>query len=334
MSVFVLSVHASYGCRERGACCTAGWPIPVELPILRNAEAAIGRGVLRTEGAPFTRPIDAPPDTPALLGVHDNECVFHRRRGSARCDLQRALGHAALPLACRQFPRVSLQDPRGTAVSLSHYCPTAAELLDVPNSVDIVEDASAFPSDGEYVGLDVRAALPPLLRPDLLMDWASWWLFEREAIALIDVSTTAGEALARLGHLVRLVEDWRPADGPLETRIARAAATARTDTPPRRADFDDAMSVVQQAIEPELRPPAPTRGPANISAGARRRFLAAHAFANWTIHLGRGGLRTWLRSLDAADTLLASGLDLREADLWLRHLIEPAALAERLDQQP
>lgn len=37
MSVYALSFHANYACRHSGACCTAGWSIPVEprlLPLL------------------------------------------------------------------------------------------------------------------------------------------------------------------------------------------------------------------------------------------------------------------------------------------------------------
>ena len=43
-------------------------------------------------------------------------------------------------------------------------------------------NAPAFLPDREYVGLDARASLPPLLRPDMLMDWESWWEIERLAV--------------------------------------------------------------------------------------------------------------------------------------------------------
>ena len=59
-----------------------------------------------------------------------------------------------------------------------------------------------------------------------------------------------------------------------------------------------------------------------------RHFLAARAFANWTAHLGRG-LRAWLRSIEAAYALVQSGHGIRQADLLLRHLADPRALADR-----
>jgi hypothetical protein len=59
---------------------------------------------------------------------------------------------------------------------------------------------------------------------------------------------------------------------------------------------------------------------------AHQRFLMAHAFANWTAHLGEG-LRSWLWSIQAAHGLAASGLSAGDADLLLRHLADPHALA-------
>jgi hypothetical protein len=54
-------------------------------------------------------------------------------------------------------------------------------------------------------------------------------------------------------------------------------------------------------------------------------FLAAHAFANWTAHLGQG-LRSWLRSVEAA-YVLVNELGVRQTDLLLRHLADPNELA-------
>jgi hypothetical protein len=68
-------------------------------------------------------------------------------------------------------------------------------------------------------------------------------------------------------------------------------------------------------------------GPARTTPGATARFLAAHAFANWPVQLGQG-LRTWLRSIEAAHVLVQAGQDVREADLWLRHLADVNHLAQ------
>jgi hypothetical protein len=53
----------------------------------------------------------------------------------------------------------------------------------------------------------------------------------------------------------------------------------------------------------------------------RRRFLAAHAFANWAIHLG-SGLESWLVSIETANAFLQAGAGVRHADLVLRHLTD------------
>lgn len=332
---FALALHASYGCRDSGACCTAGWPIPIEPANLARAEQAAHSGRLRSPAGAtplFERPPHAPDEAPALVAVHQGACVFYRRDGAARCALHRALGHAALPLACRQFPRVSVQDPRGTSITLSHYCPTAASLLEADGGLRIEEDPPAFPAGGEYVGLDVRQALPPLLRPDMLMDWNAWWQWERESIALIDAASSSHEALARLHDAVEHVRTWRPSDGALGDRVTTAFARARLVAPrsDAPADADALVAAVVDAIPAELRD---TRSMAlravAVEADTRRRFLAAHAFANWTAHLGQG-LRTWLRSLEAADVLLRRGLAVRDVDLWIRHLADPNVLAARL----
>lgn len=331
-TTFVLSFHAAYGCRDRGACCTAGWPIPIESDALANAERAIDEGRLRMAAPAFVRPANAPRETPALVATAADACVFYRQAGAARCELHRALGHAALPLACRQFPRVSLRDPRGVSITLSHYCPTAAELLDDETPVTMIENAPAFPPDAEYVGLDARQSLPPALRPDMLMDWESWWLWERESVALLADVDDPSEVLTRLAAAVEHTRTWRPDDGPLMTRVKAAFETARHgDISPRQRMVPDAELVagVFSAV-PQDHHAAAVRAAERTSAQttrrAHRRFLMAHAFASWTAHLGEG-LRTWLRSIEAAHALIVSGRSVRDADLLLRHLAEPHVLA-------
>lgn len=319
-------MHAGYRCAHAGACCTASWPIPIEADRLAAARAAMASGRLKAAGGtpPFESPDGAPEGTPAIVAVAGGACVFYDAGAARHCRIQTALGHDALPLACRQFPRVSVHDPRGTSVTLSHYCPTAAGLLAQPDAVSIVVDAPAF-RGGEYVGLDARANLPPLLRPDMLMDWESWWAWERQAVALIDRMTEPpDQVLARLGAAVESLRSWRPDDGPLGAAVERAFNGAARQAP-ARPSHDRLLSEVFEAVPAEWRPRTLARDTSMPDALARR-FLAAHAFASWTAHLGRG-LRSWLRSLEAAAALLASGMGVRQADLLLRHLAEPGTLA-------
>jgi hypothetical protein len=86
---------------------------------------------------------------------------------------------------------------------------------------------------------------------------------------------------------------------------------------------------VLDAVPAEMRAEAAAaaaRTSTGTGTSAHLRFLAAHAFANWTAHQGRG-LRSWLRSIEAAHALVVSGLGVGDADLLLRHLCDQDALA-------
>ena len=322
--VRVLSFHAEYRCQNSGACCTANWPIPVEADRLARLQAELATGVLRPAvpggPPPLEIPPDAPPETPALLAVHDGRCIFHDPAG--RCEIHKTLGHAALPLACRQFPRVCVTDPRGVSVTLSHYCPTAAGLLArESNQGDkpILTNAERFSPQAEYVGLDAAHALPPLLRPGILMDWESWWEIERLSVeALLSRGRDAGEALALVRGAVTALSGWSPGPARLIDRVRQAfEAPAPSSGPDAGALLADAEQSVPEALRDQF--PWPTTH--SVDDLITRRFLAAHAFANWAIHLGTG-LESWLLSVETAYAFLQAGAGVRHADLVLRHLTD------------
>lgn len=324
----VLSMHAAYGCAESGACCTSAWPIPIEADRLEHATRALAAGTIDVAPARpvFLWPTGAPAATPAIVATENDACVFYRPTGAARCGLHRSLGHDALPLACRQFPRLSVIDPRGVSITLSHYCPTAAALLDATGALTVIENPRAFPADGEYVGLDVREALPPALRPDMLMDWESWWLWESEAIALIAAQLDAQQAMARLFVAVERVRSWSPGSDMLQARVTSAVEAARTTAPPTVTlrSFDAIAAGVLEAVPSDFNGQARAALARRTSTTAPRAhiaFLAAHAFANWSAHLG-DDLRDWWRSIEAAHVLIDAGLSVRDVDLLLRHLTE------------
>lgn len=272
MTVRVLSFHAAYGCRNSGVCCTSRWPVP--------------------------------DDRGGLLPLDDHGCVFHDA-GLCRCRWHLEHGHASLPIACRQFPRVSTADPRGTAVTLSCYCTTARAMLEESPGlpIAIVTDAPGFPSGGEYgeyEGLDARTSLPPALTPSLLMDWESWWAFEARAVALCNRPESLERIVRRVAAAAEHVRRWTPDEGPLVARIERAFDAARSSD----ATVRDGS-------------PAPE---------ALRRFLACHVFANWTAHLG-SGLHAYVRSLETVVWLLEEGWTVAAVDEWLRHYANPTRLA-------
>lgn len=244
------------------------------------------------------------------------------------------MGHQSIPLACRQFPRQSVTDPRGTSVTLSHYCPTAHAQLDrATGPVTIVDGGAAFPRYGEYVGLEASRDIPPLLHSRCLMTWEQWWLIEARAVAL--VSEHAESALPRLARAVEHLHAWRPGSTAFADVIHRAfdLASLGDETPwePTPAEVNahiaDAMSAIPpewtddaaRALTPGITPPPwPVFG----------RFLAAHTFANWTAYNGPG-LRTWFRSIEAAGCLVWRTGDAGSVDLILRHLADSSALITR-----
>jgi Fe-S-cluster containining protein len=333
--VFSLSFHSRYRCRHAGACCTSNWPIPIEADRLSAVRAAMTNGVLVGPKADADSAFGDLTDAAALVGVSHGACVFYERERGGTCAIHRTLGHDALPLACRQFPRVSVRDPRGVSVTLSHYCPTAASLLAASDAMAIVTDSSAFPATSEYVGLDATTSPPPLLRPGVLMDWETWWDVERRAVALFARDDRAPEAsLDMLSEAIERARGWRPSDGPLVAHIARAfddVAEGRGLEPPRSQRWLDARrALALDAVPRDLTraiPPFRLSSAVGPSAPALARFLAAHVFASWTPHLG-GGLRAWVRSVEVA-CALATTSGVRDADLVLRHLIDPREFAAR-----
>lgn len=331
----VLSFHATYRCRHSGACCTSNWPIPIEADRLSALRTAlINRTIYpAASGSDPVVPIasDDPADPPALLGRVQHRCVFFDTSDTAvngRCRIHAALGHKGLPLACRQFPRVSVLDPRGTSITLSHYCHTAAGLLNAPHSASPAEpvvNTDAFPASAEYSGLDARGSLPPLLRPGMLMDWEAWWECERLAVDVLTQADSAADGLARLRAVVEDLESWSPDEGPLLSRVYSAFRSLRRS--PARVPAAVLVAAVHRAIPAGL-DARPGLGEPPPGEAALCRFLAAHAFASWSIHLR--GLRTWLLNIEAAYALTESGLGPRGADLLLRHLTDTASLCDEL----
>lgn len=191
----------------------------------------------------------------------------------------------------------------------------------------MVTNAAAFPPTAEYIGLDAREALPPLVRPGMLMDWEAWWECERLAVDLLATADSPSDGLAHLRAVVDDLESWSPDKGPLIDRVRAAFRTGHRT--PSRVPAASLMAAVNNAIPAEFEPPSAIVEPPPSDRAACR-FLAAHAFANWAIHQG-AGLRVWSLSIEAAGALVESGLGVRAADLRLRHLADTAALCADLE---
>jgi Fe-S-cluster containining protein len=364
--VHALSFHADYQCRHSGACCASDWDVPVELSVYRTLDELIRRGRLRVEepaadGAPplITGP-DLPEDAAAMLArTGHGACVFFDRR-SRLCAVHRDHGIGALPATCRHFPRIAVQDRRGTFITLTHYCPTAAATLfrdDVP--VAVVAAPRAFPP-GDYEGLQVDpAAWPPLLAPTVLMDLEGYSAWERHMVTRCGRVDLRPEAvLATLERDARLLRRFTPDGRSLAAPVAALPSTiVEAEPPPTLAGSLADHAEVMQAVPEELKPPADGEGLEEAFAeyvarewdawrGPLDRYLAAKAFANWTAYQGRGVLSI-VRGLAAALSLVrveasrqcrdaARPLDrallleaIRSADFALNHLAVGDELALR-----
>jgi hypothetical protein len=237
---------------------------------------------------------------------------------------------------------VCVLDGRGTHVTLSHFCPTAASSLfrtDVP--LAIVGDPPAFPAGWAYEGLDARDALPPLLRPGMLMDLESYHAWERHVVAtLARASHTPASAIAQLAADAQRLCSWTPPEGPLVERVTALAARGErtpagaapawsaTVLPAATARYDRVRGCVPVDLQP---PPIPPD--AHVTAASLvdpewdahreplKRYLAARAFATWVAWQGQG--------LAAVVESLALSL----AVVYIESIRQCRAAGERLDER-
>ena len=366
MPVYSLSIHADYRCRHSGACCTADWDVPVELPLYRTLDEALSTGRVAATKRPHENgPVlvtedDLPEGAAAMVArTATGDCVFYHRT-SGLCVIHRDVGEVMLPATCRHFPRLAVRDARGTFISLTHFCPTAAASLfrdDVP--LAIVESPPAFP-EGDYEGLVVTSDdWPPLLRPDCLADAHSYMVWERHMVSrCADEALSPESVVATLERDARIVRAVSPATG---SAIAAAIEALPADevhaTLPASLDASlDHYFEVLKAVPDQWRPEADSDDLADryITLVADewrafdaplRRYLATKAFASWTAYQGRGFL-TVVRGLEAALALVRveatrnsrdanRPLDaellrdaFRQADFALNHLAAGDELAE------
>jgi hypothetical protein len=230
--------------------------------------------------------------------------------------VHRDAGEEALPATCRHFPRLAVRDSRGTFVTLSHYCPTAASMLfrdDV--SLDIVEGPSAFPP-ADHDGLSVTADdLPPLLSPSMLMDAAGYGAWERHMVRRCSVDVLPERVLATLAADTGRLKAWRPGADALTRAVTDLPEGVVPADPHERLAFSfRRRQEVVGAIPDDLKPEPDEAGlDAAYAAWVRpvwstfrrplNRYLAAKAFASWTAYQGKG-IATIVRGLEAALALV------------------------------
>ena len=323
LSVYALTIHADYRCHQSGVCCTSDWDVPVELPLYGSLRKAMEAGRVAPAARPhrdeavFQTGADMPEGAAAMVArTTAGDCVFYHR-GSGLCVIHRDVGEHHLPLTCRYFPRLAVRDARGTFITLTHYCPTAAALLFRDDcAIAIVKGPPAFPP-AEYEGLIVRPDdWPPLLHPRMLMDHEGYSAWERHMVARCAAPGVAPETvLATLARDARVLRRHRAADGPIAEAVARlpgdmVEAEAPRDLSESLLRFSEAIG----AVPDDMKPPPDEHQLHEAYATLVRpewlrwrdplnRYLAAKAFASWTAYQGRGVL-TIVRGLDAALALV------------------------------
>jgi Fe-S-cluster containining protein len=320
-----LSIHARYRCHHSGACCSGVFAIPADAHVIRIA-AALGP---HSPQPLFERRPDAG-ETDFLAAVPGGACVFFEADNGRLCTIHRVAGAAALPSACRHFPRVFLHDARGMFVSLSHFCPTAAGLLMGDGPLTIVEADGPVALEDGIEAFEAVDALPPLLRPGLLMDLEAYDVWERMSIATFARSDlTHQQALAVISAATEAVRLWKAGDRSLVARVEESFAAVD----PASFAHDDRRHAFDRPV---------------------KRYLAAKLFGHRFAYEARGlrSMVEWLRVCLArfrheAARLASGGSEvvdrnlfieaIRAADLALVHRVDTLALArslEPLEQQP
>ena len=300
-----LSIHADYRCGHSGRCCSTDWDVPVE----SSARAAIEAGQ-QERRLPLVEPFAAgfPPEGYAgVLRRERGACVFFDQ-ASRLCAVHGQLGQGALPVTCRQFPRIARTGPRGVAITLSHYCPTAARMLlreDVPLAV--VEQPEAFPP-GSYEGLQADD-WPPLLHPRMLMDEASYDAWEAHVVWRCATVSSLWSALATIRRDAEALCRWRPEDGVLMDAVlaCRSRAVVQVGVPDGawvHSRIRDAREAVPEAepVEERLDLSAGLAAMASFERAALR-LVAAHGFASWCAYQARG-IAAHVRSLETVAAVL------------------------------
>lgn len=357
MAAFCLDFHAAYQCRHSGACCDS-WSVPAEPAVVEIVRARSIRRQGNT-GPLFVRSAGAPDEELWTIARDPRgQCVFFDRQGGGLCIIHRDVGEEALPSACRHFPRKVLHDARGTLISLSHFCPTAAAMLLAGREPSIVEARPPLRLESAMEGLDARHALPPVLRPGMLCDVDGYESWERAGVASFARSEPSyARCLDDLAAVTEIVRQWTPGDRSLSDSVRIAFATGNHDAP---APWCDARAIQRVArltagsAGDDLAPIADFDAQRRDRLGiapidwfdrGMKNYLAARLFGNWIAYQGQGlrSIVEWLRTCAAVvhhfvlRRLIGSAVPLdrcgfiesvRSADLLLLHALDSQMFAQ------
>jgi Fe-S-cluster containining protein len=348
-----LDIHARYLCRHAGACCE-NWAVPAEPRVVAIVETR----QLRRKGYTGTLFLSNAAGHEGVTVARDrnNDCVFFDRHAGRLCVIHRDAGIEALPAACRHFPRKVLHDARGTLISLSHFCPTAAALLFTAGRLEAVDVGPPLQLPPPFEGLDATDTMPPLVRPGLLCDAAGYGAWEEMGVAtLARTDLTWEEALDLIAAATEVVRRWPSRSIPLAELVHGAFAAAKVrdgadEGAQTRAIENVAALAAERAADMTPISRFEDQWRRNVGDSATlfdrpmKNYLAARLFAKWIAYQGRGlrSIVEWLRTCAAVvrhallERAARSGLmpvesdfveAVRTADLLLLHVLDSAAFA-------
>ena len=214
-------------------------------------------------------------------------------------------------------------------------------MLFAPGELRIVDAAGRLTIDDPLEGLDAREALPPLLRPGMLMDLAGYDAWEAECVATLASGIDAAGALNVITRATDVARAWTPDQGALVDMVAAAFRAARTESAAETAwDVGIGGAILRSLVKDA--PHALDQDPPRLSDDLERaiaNYLAARVFGNWISYQGRG-LRTIVAWLHACQDLVRafaanghvtdrSGLvsAIRDADFIMLHTVDSQAFA-------
>ncbi|MBN1477938.1 hypothetical protein JXA47_14380 [Candidatus Sumerlaeota bacterium] len=325
-TLHALSIHVDYRCAGTSLCCASGWRIPVERSVRQHITRLMAEGRIAVPGGEtdpevlFERCDELPESRSALLGTRGGRCVF--LEDSGLCAIHRQAGHSALPSECQHFPRICVLHPLGVSVTLSHLCPTAAEMLfreDRP--LAIVVNPPILSERETWEGLDAREALPPMICPDALMRWEDHAHWERHMVAtLARGDLTPEQALGLLAAQGEMIRSWRESDGEFSEHLRRCCDEGRpSESGSHGLGIESTEAIFRELLH--CIPPSAQIGPPPCLdhfadhlgrsvqphwlefQGPIRRYLASKAFANWIAYQGQG-MRSALFAVIAAHASL------------------------------
>lgn len=192
---------ANYACERSMVCCHA----PIVAPVDDAEEAALRAALDATEAgralvpsladAFHDHPLGPEPGAGTLRGWRHGvggACRFLLTQGAGpSCAIHATAGLAALPIACRNFPRLVVQNGDSIEVNFDLSCPTAARLLaEDPGPYALVTRPA---EDYPYPAARTSALA---VDPRLVALRDAWWAL------LSEVRTDPERLVAALGALI------------------------------------------------------------------------------------------------------------------------------------